>query len=64
MDVIDFSPLKSMVSLTHLDISTEMCCYPFKTLGCETPRLERLLHPDWLPNLISLDLSGYFYFYI
>ncbi|XP_025424633.1 protein zyg-11 homolog B-like [Sipha flava] len=58
MNVIAFSPLKFMTSLTHLDLSSEKQAHPFETFSCDTPWLQFLTDPNWLPNLVSLDISG------
>lgn len=58
MHLIAFSPLKSMTSLTHLDLSSEKHTNPFISFSCETLWLPFLTDPDWLPNLVSLDISG------
>lgn len=63
MHLIAFRPLKCMTSLTHLDLSSEKYSHPFESFSCDTPWLQFLTDPDWLPNLVSLDISGLFYFY-
>lgn len=51
MNLMAFELLRSMTSLIHLDLSTDRC---------NTPQFRFLIDADWLPNLVSLDLSGYF----
>lgn len=63
MHLIAFSPLKCMTSLTHLDLSSEKYSHPFESFSCDTPWLQFLTDPDWLPNLVSLDISGWSYLY-
>ncbi|XP_050534870.1 protein zyg-11 homolog B-like isoform X2 [Daktulosphaira vitifoliae] len=59
MHLIAFSPLKCMTSLTHLDLSTEKySAHPFEPFSCDTPWIQFLTDPDWLPDLVSLDISG------
>ncbi|XP_050440716.1 protein zyg-11 homolog B-like [Adelges cooleyi] len=58
MHLIAFSPLKCMTSLTHLDLSSEKYSNPFEPFTCDTPWIQFLTDPDWLPNLVSLDISG------
>ncbi|XP_015380158.1 PREDICTED: protein zyg-11 homolog B-like [Diuraphis noxia] len=58
MHLIAFSPLKGMTSLTHLDLSSEKYSHPFENFSCDTPWLQFLTDPNWLPNLVSLDISG------
>lgn len=62
MNMIAFAPLKCLTSLTHLDLSSEKYSHPFESFSCDTPWLQFLTDPDWLPNLVSLDISGKFYF--
>lgn len=50
--MVDFAPLRCMTSLTHLDLSLDLCeliPFSYKTL---------LTDPFWLPDLVALDISG------
>lgn len=54
------STLKCMKSLTHLDLSCDNI-YPFNELfENNSPLMNYLTDPDFLPNLVSLDISGMF----
>lgn len=41
-----------MTSLTHLDLSSN---------NFDSPWIQHLSDPNWLPNLVALDLSGMLY---